>query len=141
MTGVQTCALPISTLNIAVTSKLQFNGNYTFTQVDEALDRLIPKHKVNAGLDFQATSRTLFNVNYQYFNARNDAFFDGNTFGLVTTKLGSYQLVNALAKYEILKSRLTVFGAVTNILNEEFVENVGYSTRGRNFKIGLNIIL
>jgi len=30
------------------------------------------------------------------------------------------------------------FGAVTNILNEEFVESVGYSTRGRNFKIGLN---
>ena len=130
-----------TSLNVALTQKLQFNGNYTFTQVDAALDRLIPKHKANAGLDFQATNRTLFSVNYQYFDARNDAFFDGNTFGVVTTKLGSYQLVNALAKYEILKSRLTIFGAVTNIFNEEFVENVGYSTRGRNFRIGLNIIL
>ena len=130
-----------TSLNIAVTSKLQLNGNYTFTQVDEALDRLIPKHKANAGLDFQATTRTLFSVNYQYFDARNDAFFDGNTFGVVTTKLGSYQLLNALVKYEILKSRLTIFGAATNIFNEEFVENVGYSTRGRNFKIGLNIVL
>ena len=130
-----------TSLNVAVTSKLQLNGNYTFTQVDEALDRLIPKHKANAGLDFQATSRTLFSVNYQYFDARNDAFFDGNTFGVVTTKLGSYQLVNATAKYELIKSRLTIFGAATNIFNEEFVENVGYSTRGRNFKIGLNIVL
>ncbi|MDI1315680.1 TonB-dependent receptor plug domain-containing protein [Flavobacterium sp.] len=128
-------------LNIAITSKLRFNGNYTFTQVDKALDRLIPKHKANAGLDFQPTNRTLFNISYQYFNARNDAFFDGNTFGVVTTKLGSYQLVNALIKYELIKSRLTVFGAATNILNQEFVENVGYSTRGRNFKIGLNIVL
>jgi vitamin B12 transporter len=50
-------------------------------------------------------------------------------------------LVNALVKYELIKSRLTVFGSATNIFNEEFVENVGYSTRGRNFKIGLNIIL
>ena len=49
--------------------------------------------------------------------------------------------VNALAKYELIKSRLTIFGSATNILNEEFVENVGYSTRGRNFKIGLNIII
>jgi vitamin B12 transporter len=130
-----------TSLNIAVTSKLQLNGNYTFTQVDKALDRLIPKHKANAGLDFQATNRALFSVNYQYFDARNDAFFDGNTFGVVTTKLGSYQLVNALVKYELIKSRLTIFGAATNILNEEFIENVGYSTRGRNFKIGLNIIL
>ncbi|WP_293896327.1 TonB-dependent siderophore receptor [Flavobacterium sp.] len=128
-------------VNIAVTSKLQLNGNYTFTQVDEALDRLIPKHKVNAGLDFQPTGRTLFSVNYQYFDARNDAFYDANTFTVLTTKLGSYQLVNALVKYELIKSRLTVFGSVTNIFNEEFVENVGYSTRGRNFKVGLNIVL
>ena len=130
-----------TSLNVAVTSKLQLNGNYTFTQVDKALDRLIPKHKVNAGLDFQPTSRLLLNANYQYFNARNDAFFDGNTFGVVTAKLGSYQLVNALVKYELIKSRLTIFGAATNILNEEYLETVGYSTRGRNFKVGLNIVL
>ncbi len=128
-------------LSIAVTPTLKVNGNYTFTQVDEALDRLIPKHKVNAGLDYQPTARTFFNVSYQYFDARNDAFFDGNTFGTTQVKLGSYQLLNALVKYNLIKSRLTVFGAVTNIFNEEFTENIGYATRGRNFKIGLNIIL
>ena len=128
-------------MNIAVTSKLQLSGNYTFTQVDEALDRLIPKHKANASLDFHATARTLFSVNYQYFDARNDAFYDANTFTVVATTLDSYQLVNALVKYELIKSRLTIFGAATNVFNEEFVENVGYSTRGRNFKIGLNIML
>ncbi|WP_228778784.1 TonB-dependent receptor plug domain-containing protein [Flavobacterium sp. J49] len=128
-------------LTFEVMDKLRVNANYTFTQVDKALDRLIPKHKVNTGLDFQPTPRTLFNVNYQYFDARNDAFFDGNTFGTSFVKLDSYQLVNALAKYELIKNRLTVFGSVTNILNEEFVENIGYSTRGRNFKLGLNIVL
>ncbi|MFN3969156.1 TonB-dependent receptor plug domain-containing protein [Flavobacterium sp.] len=128
-------------LTFDVTNKLRVNANYTFTQVDKALDRLIPKHKVNAGLDFQPTPRTLFNLNYQYFDARNDAFFDGNTFATANVKLDSYQLVNALAKYELIQNRLTVFGSVTNILNEEFVENIGYSTRGRNFKLGINIVL
>ena len=123
-----------TSLKIAVNSKLQLNGNYTFTQVDEALDRLIPKHKVNAGLYFEPTTRALFSVDYQYFNARNDAYFDGTTFDVVTTKLGSYQLLNATAKYELIKTRLTIFGAITNILNEEYVENVGYSTRGRNLE-------
>jgi len=128
-------------VTLDITSKIRVNGNYTFTQVDEALDRLIPKHKVNAGLDIQATARSFFNVSYQYFDARNDAFFDGNTFGTTQIKLDSYQLLNATAKYELIKSRLTVFGSVTNIFNEEFTENVGYASRGRNFKIGLNIIL
>ncbi len=124
-----------------VTSKLRLNANYTFTQVDSALNRLIPKHKANASIDFQPSARTLFNVSYQYFDARNDAFFDGNTFATTVVILDSYQLLNGMARYEVIKNRMTIFGSVTNILNEKFVENVGYSTRGRNFKIGLNIVL
>jgi vitamin B12 transporter len=50
-------------------------------------------------------------------------------------------LVNALVKYELIKNRLSIFGAATNILNEDFTENIGYSTRGRNFRLGLNISL
>jgi vitamin B12 transporter len=130
-----------TSVSFAVTQKLTLNGNYTFTQVDKALDRLIPKHKTNASVDYQPNKRTLFNVSYQYFNARNDAFYNGNTFMVDTIQLDSYQLLNALAKYELIQNRLTVFGTVTNILNEEFVENAGYSSRGRNFKLGINIVL
>ena len=130
-----------TTISVALTEKVSLNGNYTFTQVDKVLDRLIPKHKANASIDFQPTKRTLFNLNYQYFNARNDAFYNGTTFAVDTIQLGSYQLLNALAKYELIQNRLTVFGTVTNIFNEEFVENAGYSTRGRNFKLGVNIVL
>ena len=128
-------------VKIDITSKLTLKGNYTFTQVDEALDRLIPKHKINAGLDFQPTSRSFFNVSYQYISERQDAFYDSNIFGTQQIELDSYSLFNATAKYELIKKRLTLFGAITNVFNEEFVENVGYSTRGRNFKIGLNIVL
>jgi vitamin B12 transporter len=80
-------------------------------------------------------------VSYQYFDARNDAFFDGTTFQTTTVELGSYQLFNFLFKQELIKNRLSFFGTVTNILKEEFTENVGYATRGRNFRVGLNITL
>lgn len=128
-------------ITFALNDKLKWISNYTFTQVDKALDRLIPKHKVNSSLDYQVSPRTTFNVNYQYVDGRNDAFYDGNTYGTKSIVLGSYQLVNASLNYELIKNTLTVFGAATNILNEEFVENVGYNTLGRNFKLGLNIKL
>jgi vitamin B12 transporter len=128
-------------ITFALSNKLKWISNYTFTQVDKALDRLIPKHKVNSSLDYQICPRTTFNVNYQYVDGRKDAFFDGNTYGTQSVVLGSYQLVNASMHYELVKNRVTVFGVVTNILNEEFVENVGYNTLGRNFKLGLNISL
>ncbi|MFY8181758.1 MAG: TonB-dependent receptor plug domain-containing protein [Flavobacterium sp.] len=128
-------------LSYVLNSKFKLNANYTFTQVDKNLDRLIPKHKANASVDYFASERLFFNLNYQYLDGRKDVYFDGNTFGTTSVKLGSYQLVNALVKYELIKNRLSIFGAATNILNEDFVENIGYSTRGRNFRLGLNISL
>jgi vitamin B12 transporter len=128
-------------LSYTLNSKFKLNANYTFTQVDKNLDRLIPKHKANASVDYFASERLFFNLNYQYLDGRKDVYFDGNTFGTASVKLGSYQLVNALVKYELIKNRLSIFGAATNILNEDFTENIGYSTRGRNFRLGLNISL
>lgn len=128
-------------VSFTLSENIKWNSNYTFTQVDKALDRLIPKHKVNSSLDFQINSRLFFNVNYQYVDSRNDAFFDGNTFATKMIVLDSYQLVNSSVRYELVKNRLSVFGAATNILNAAFVENVGYSSLGRNFKLGLNINL
>ena len=128
-------------ISFALSEKVKWNSNYTFTQVDKALDRLIPKHKVNSSVDFQINSRLFFNVNYQYVDSRNDAFFDGNTFATKMIVLDSYQLVNSSFRYDLVKNRLSVFAAAANVLNADFVENVGYSSLGRNFKLGLNINL
>jgi vitamin B12 transporter len=130
-----------SEIVFAINDRVKWNSNYTFTQVDEALDRLIPKHKINSYLDFKMNSSAFFNVNYCYVDSRNDAFYDANSYSTQKISLGSYQLVNASARYELVKNRMTVFGAVTNILNANFVENVGYSALGRNFKLGMTINL
>ncbi|RXR29101.1 TonB-dependent receptor [Flavobacterium piscinae] len=129
-----------TTLSYQLSSKLRVTGNYSFTDIPEELNRLIPKHKGNLALDFKANERTLFSINYQYVDGRRDAFFDGGTFTTTNVFLGSYQLVNGLIKYELMKNRLTVFGAVNNILNEKFVETVGYNTRGRNVQLGINFL-
>jgi vitamin B12 transporter len=128
-------------LSVALSDKVQWNTNYTFTQVDEAIVRLIPKHKFNSSLDFKISDRFFWNANYQYVDAKKDAFFDGKTYAKKEVRLGSYQLLNTLVRYELVKNRLSVFASVTNIFNVDFVENVGYSALGRNYKLGLNINL
>ncbi len=130
-----------TSFNYSINNSIYFNANYTFTQVDEALNRLIPKHKVNASIDFSASKRLFLNAAYQYVDTRQESFFDGNTYAIVAVKLSSYQLLNTMIKYELVKNRLSIFGTVTNILNEDFIENIGYSTRGRNFKLGIHIKL
>ncbi|WP_396153211.1 TonB-dependent receptor plug domain-containing protein [Flavobacterium sp.] len=120
-------------------SYFSINGNYTFTQVAEAQSKLIPKHKVNVSFDVDLTKKMHWNTQYQYVESRNDAFFDNNTFATVNTVLASYQILNSNISYEVLTNRLSVFTAVTNILDKDFYENIGYSARGRNFKLGINL--
>jgi vitamin B12 transporter len=129
--GIETSVL------VDVTPKLTINANYAFNELDEPIKRLNPKHKVNVAANYQFTDRFFVAINYQYLSSRIDAFGFPSQF----VKLDDYRLLNATLKYELIKSRMTIFGAATNIFNEEFIENIGYSTRGRNFKIGLNIIL
>jgi len=126
---------------LTLSHNIKWYSNYTYTQVDEALSRLIPKHKINSAMDLKLTERFFWNVNYQYVDARKDAFFDGNTFATTKVNLGSYQLVNTLTRYEIIKNKLALFGSVNNIFNVDFVENIGYSALGRNYKLGLTINL
>lgn len=120
-------------------SFFSINGNYTFTQVAEAQSKLIPKHKVNVSFDVDLTKKMHWNTQYQYVESRNDAYFDSITFATVNTVLASYQILNSNISYEVLPNRLSVFTAVTNILDKDFYENIGYSTRGRNFKLGINL--
>ncbi len=127
-------------LIISASEKLKFNANYTFTQVEEPLQRLIPKHKGNLSLDYEFSEKASFNLAYQYVDKRKDAFFDGGTYETTPVILDAYQLLNAIGNFKIIKNRLSVFASVNNIFNENFTEGVGYSTRGRNFKVGLNVM-
>lgn len=129
-----------TTLTYTISSKLRVTGNYSFTDIPEELNRLLPKHKSNLALNYQINPRTFASINYQYVDGRRDAFFDGETFVTTNVFLGSYQLFNGLLKYEILKNKITVFGSVNNILNEEFLETVGYNARGRNVQLGFNFL-
>ena len=44
-----------------------------------------------------------------------------------------------MTNYKLLGDTVTIFGAVTNILNEDYNDIFGYSTRGRNYKVGLRL--
>lgn len=125
-------------ITIKPIDKIKLSGNYTFIQNEEKFTRLLPKHKVNAALDIQATSRAFVNLNFQFVDKRRDAYYDGATFANNQVNLKAYKIANATVCHELFKDKLTIFGTVTNILNEEYTENVGYNTLGRNFKIGFN---
>lgn len=126
-----------TTVSYAMNSRFTFSTNYTYNELDQAIQRLNPKHKVNASIECHFSKRFFTLFQYQYLSNRTDAF----GFPPQPIALEAYQLVNSTIRYELLKNRMTVFGTVTNLFNEDFVENIGYSTRGRNFRVGVTVQL
>lgn len=117
--------------------QLALNGNYTFTERKGDNAIRIPRHKINITADYQICDTTNISFGYAYTGERIDTDF--TTFADVT--LDAFSLVNLYAEHEIIPKKLKVFLNGTNLLNEEFTEVFGFTTRGRNISAGLNLSL
>ena len=133
--------LEVST-KITPVSFLTLNASYTYVDKDklEDFNDYIPASKIVAGIDITALENAFFNVTYR--NVGDRTIFDRwGSFGTAGEDiiLPSYQVLDFAANYKLLDETVTVFGAVTNILNEDYDDILGFSTRGRNVKIGVRL--
>lgn len=119
-----------------VNDNVQLSVNYAFNDTDkpESFYR-IPKNKFGAVLTLQPLKYGTLSIKYN--NTGERTTFDFNSFSEVT--LDSYQLVDVFASYKLLKSKLTVYGSLNNLFDEDFVAVLGYTTRGRNFGAGVRL--
>jgi vitamin B12 transporter len=118
--------------------KVSVSGNYTFVENDALIARFVAKHRANANLSVDITKNISWSAQYQYINQRDVAYFDSTTFATVATQVPAYQLVHTNLSVK-LSTNLSMFAAVQNVFNEDFVETVGFTSRGRNYKLGLNL--
>lgn len=125
--------------NYKFSSKLKLNTNATYTKVEDDLNLRIPELKINARLDYQLKESTFLSLSYQYNDDREDAFFNNTTFESESVNLKSYSLLDFYVSHSIIKNRMTLFTNITNILNADYQELYGYTTKGRNVNIGFNL--
>lgn len=118
----------------SIGNKLSMSVIIPFTEKDDVAVLRIPKHKLNSLVGFKWNSKTYTSVSYQYNAERTDRDF--TTYQDVT--LDAYGLLDIYVSHQLL-SRLKVFATVTNLLNEDYTEILGYTTRGRNARIGMSL--
>ncbi|WP_435413508.1 TonB-dependent receptor plug domain-containing protein [Psychroserpens mesophilus] len=127
--------------DVSLTKKLKLMLNGTYTNVEESLNLRIPEIKVNAGLNYQLNDKTFMSLNYQFNDDRNDSFFNNTSFMSETVALKSYSLVDFYISHKVVNNQMTIFMNITNVLNEDYEELLGYSTKGRNVNVGFNLSL
>ncbi|MFD2098302.1 TonB-dependent receptor plug domain-containing protein [Flagellimonas iocasae] len=114
---------------------LTLDANYTFTERKGDNAIRIPKHKANLNVGYQLCKTTNLTLNYAYTGERFDTDF--NTFTDVA--LESFSLINLYIGHELIPNKLNLFLSADNLLNEEYTEILGYTTLGRNFRVGMDL--
>ncbi|KAA3624226.1 MAG: TonB-dependent receptor [Flavobacterium sp.] len=123
-----------------ISEKWTLNTNYTYTQVDDRFSLRIPEHKVNAALLFRLNEGTNFQLKYLFTGEREEVYFNPDTFESESVTLNSYGLVGFNVRTRVNET-ISLFAAVSNLLNEEYEELYRYQAQGRNVRAGFNLEL
>ena len=113
---------------------LSFRLGHAFTTKSADID-YIPKNKFTALVETKTIKNTYLSLLFKHISKR--TYFDQWGTGS-TIDLHAYNLVELYGSHRIINDRLAIFVQVNNIFNEDYEETIGYTTKGRNFKIGLN---
>jgi vitamin B12 transporter len=116
-----------------LSKQLNSTLNYTFTELDREVLRL-PKHKVNIQLQATINAQSTASINYHYVSSRLDTDF--STFE--NKSLDAYGLFD-LSYTKALSEKARISLRLSNILNTEFVEIIGFATQGRNLSLGYEL--
>lgn len=111
---------------------VRFGHTYIYKSAD--ID-YIPKHKITALIETNSIKNTYLSVRFKNISKR--TYFDQWGTG-DNINLKAYSLVDLFASHHLIKDRLSLVVQANNIFNENYVETIGYATKGRNFKMGLN---
>lgn len=120
-------------------NKFQLTANYTFTDADTRFALRIPKHKLNTNLLYTPRERTTLSLAYQFNDSRQDQFFNPITFASERVTLSSFGITDFYVSHQ-LNSHVKLMLNITNIFDVDFEEIFGFSTRGRNASVGLQLI-
>jgi vitamin B12 transporter len=122
-----------------VNENLAIDVNYTFTERkgDDAIR--IPKHKLNANLNYQFSEKVNASLRYALTGARLDTDF--SLFPSENVSLDSFSIVDFYFGFEVIPNKLKGFINANNMLNTSYTEILGFTTTGRNIRLGFSLNL
>lgn len=117
---------------------LRLSGNYTHTDRKKVLRIRIPLNKINLSANYALSEKTNFSLTYQYTDSRDDVFFSAETFTSENVTLKAYDLLNFYFSHQLDK-HFRIFGSISNIFNEDYEEVFGFTTKGNNVRLGVDL--
>jgi vitamin B12 transporter len=131
-------------LSGAITSRLSISGSYTYTDAteigpsgDSVREARRPEHMASLVLNqVFADGRGNVNLNVNYNGTQLDNYFPPPDYALVPVELDDFIVVGLAASWS-LNSSWEITGRVTNLLDEDYEEILGFARPGRGVFVGI----
>ena len=107
---------------------LDFNLNYSFTQLKNGSLVRLPKHALNTNLNYVFNDQSNLGMFYTYRGERQ---------AVDLSTLEAYSLIDLRYAKSFYDDKLTASVWLSNILDTEFIEITNFTTKGRNLRVGL----
>ncbi len=132
-------------LNAKPSTKIQVDAFYAYvygriykgTSVENNLLRR-PMHSAGLNMSAQISSKVSSSLIYKWVGSRKDSYYDGFLNQTVNAQLSAYNLLDLYIQYQPT-SKVNLFADVKNLLNVDYVDFAGYTTKRINFNLGLKV--
>lgn len=125
-------------LKYKLNEMFNFGGNFSYVEKEKEETMLRqPKQRINSFVEVLPFKSTRVNLSHQYVSKRMDSFYNSATFSVDNVELESFNLF-ALNINQKISSNLEAYFNVGNLFNTSYVDVIGYTTKPRNYTVGVN---
>lgn len=125
-------------LNYKLNEIINFGGNFSFVEKEKQETMLRqPKQRVNSFIEILPFKTTRINFSHQFVSKRTDSYYNSTTFLVDNIDLESYHLFNLNLNQKI-NSKIETYVNIGNLFNKSYVDVIGFTTKPRNFTVGVN---
>ena len=116
---------------------MKLGGNFSYVEKDDEATMLrLPKQRVNSFVELMPFESTRLTLSQQFLSKRTDAYFDYSDSTVKNVELDQFNVFNLNINQKIINS-LQVFANVGNLFNTSYTDVAGYTTKARNYTVGL----
>jgi vitamin B12 transporter len=125
-------------LNYRINRIFKVGGNFGFVEKEKEETMLRqPKQRMNSYLEILPFAATRINFSHQFVSKRMDSYYDSATYEVKNVELESFNLFN-LNINQKMSSRIETYLNIGNLFNKSYVDVMGFTTKPRNFSLGVN---
>ncbi|MCW3159790.1 TonB-dependent receptor plug domain-containing protein [Chryseobacterium oryctis] len=116
----------------------KIGGNFSYVEKDKEATMLRqPKQRINSYLEILPCKSTRISFSHQFVGKRTDAYYDSSIFATKNVEVENFHIFNLNINQKITH-KIDTYLNIGNLFNRSYIDVIGYTTKPRNYTLGVS---